>query len=150
MEKLKEAERQKQKLQEEVMALREKVEMAGTDAVQKFKVSQSFTDSYANYYGTGFNDCLKQVALAFPELDLSEIIMDAPEPMTPVGDIILDEGDSSPKSNLPTKDDGVVVLAQLAANPPSASASNPLMVTVDVENPQSQKDARNLADAPVT
>ena len=147
---MKEAERQKQKLQEEVMALREKVEMAGTDAVQKFKASQSFIDSYANYYGTGFNDCLKQVALAFPELDLSEITMDAPEPTTPVGDIIIDEGDGSPKSNLPTKDDGVVVLAQPAANPPPASASNPLMVTVDVENPQSQKDTRNLADAPVT
>ena len=36
-EKLVEASSQKQKLQEEVMALQEKVEMAGTDAVQKFK-----------------------------------------------------------------------------------------------------------------
>ena len=35
-EKLEVAERQKQKLQEEVMALREKVETVGTDAVQKF------------------------------------------------------------------------------------------------------------------
>ena len=37
--KLKEADRQKQKFQEEVTALHEKVEMAGTDAVQKFKTS---------------------------------------------------------------------------------------------------------------
>ena len=36
-EKLVEASSQKQKLQEEVMALQEKVETAGTDAVQKFK-----------------------------------------------------------------------------------------------------------------
>ena len=36
-EKLVEADFQKQKLQEEVMALQEKVETAGTDAVQKFK-----------------------------------------------------------------------------------------------------------------
>ena len=36
-EKLVEAGSQKQKLQEEVMALQEKVETAGTDAVQKFK-----------------------------------------------------------------------------------------------------------------
>ena len=44
MEKLEEAERQKQKLQEEVMALCEKVETARIDAVQKFKASQSFID----------------------------------------------------------------------------------------------------------
>ena len=37
--------------------------------------------------------------------------MDAPEPMTPVGDVVVDEGDGSPKSNLPPKDDGIVVLA---------------------------------------
>ena len=40
-------------------ALREKVETVGTDAVQKFKVPQSFIDSCADYYGTGFDDCLK-------------------------------------------------------------------------------------------
>ena len=37
--KLEEADRQKQKLQEEVAALREKVETVGIDAVQKFKTS---------------------------------------------------------------------------------------------------------------
>ena len=58
-EKLEEADHQKQKLQEEVTALREKVETAGTDTVQKFKMSQLFIDSCADYYGTGFDDCLK-------------------------------------------------------------------------------------------
>ena len=76
--------------------------------------------------------------------------MDAPEPMTPVGDVVVDEGDGSPKSNLPPKDDGIVVLAQPAANPPLASASNPQVVSVDVENPQSQKGDENLADSPAT
>ena len=76
-EKLVEAGFQKQKLQEEVTALQEKAETAGTDAVQKFKTLQSFIDSCADYYGTGFDDCLKQVASAFPELDLSRISMDA-------------------------------------------------------------------------
>ena len=38
-EKLVEAGPQKQKLQEEVTVLREKVETVGTDAVQKFKTS---------------------------------------------------------------------------------------------------------------
>ena len=58
-EKLVEAGSQKQKFQEEVTALQEKVEMVETDVVQKFKTLQSFIDSYADYYGTGFDDCLK-------------------------------------------------------------------------------------------
>ena len=147
VEKLEEAECQKQKLQEEVMALCEKVETARIDAVQKFKASQSFIDSCADYYGTRFDDCLKQVASAFPKLDLSEITMDNPEPTMLVGDVVVDEGDGSLKSNLPPKDDGVVVLAQPAANPPPASTSNPQVVSVDVENPQSQKGDGNFTDA---
>ena len=47
--------------------------MVETDAVQKFKTLQSFIDSCADNYGIGFDDCLKQVASAFPELDLFEI-----------------------------------------------------------------------------
>ena len=149
-EKLEEAERQKQKLQKEVTALHEKVETVGTDAVQKFKVSQLFIDFCVDYYGTGFDDCLKQVASAFLELDLSEITMDALESTTPIRDVVNDDDDSSPKLQLPPKDDGVIVLAQLAANPPPASFSKPLMVTVDVDNPQSQKDDGNLANAPAS
>ena len=131
-------------------ALREKVETAGTDAVQKFKASQTFIDSCADYYGTGFDDCLKQVVLVFLELDLLGITKDDPEPTTPIGDVVVDEGDGPPKSNLPPKDDGVVVLAQPTANPPPASTSNPLVVFINVKNPQSQKDDGNLADAPTS
>ena len=109
--KLEEAERQKQKLQKEVTALRDKVETARTDAVQKFKASQLFIDFCADYYGTGFDDCLKQVALAFPELDLSKITMDAPELTTPIGDVVTDDDDGSSKLQPPLKDDGVIVLA---------------------------------------
>ena len=58
-EKLVETGSQKQKLQEEVTALQEKVKTAGTSAVQKFKTSQSFIDSCADYYGTRFDNCLK-------------------------------------------------------------------------------------------
>ena len=57
--KLVEAGYEKQKLQEEVTALREKAETTGTNAVQKFKTSQSFIDSCADYYSTSFDDCLK-------------------------------------------------------------------------------------------
>ena len=70
------------------MTLRKQVEMAGINAIQIFKALQSFIDSCAKYYGTGFEDCLKQVALAFLELDLSRITMDNVEPTTPVGDEI--------------------------------------------------------------
>ena len=91
--KLEEADHKKQKLQEEVTALREKVETARTDIVQKFKTSQLFIDSCADFYGIGFDNCLKQVASAFLKLDLSEISMDAPEPMTPVRNVVTDDDD---------------------------------------------------------
>ena len=129
------------------MALREKVKTVGTDAVQKFKMSQLFIDSCADYYGTEFDNCLKQVASAFSELDLSEISIDAIEPMTPVGNVVTDDEDGTPKSQLPPKDNDGVVLAQLAVNPPPAPVSKTSMVTVDVVDPQPQKDGGNLADA---
>ena len=85
-EKLGEAEGEQKKLEEEVSSLRAQVVTAGTDAVEKFKTTQSFIDSCADYYGAGFDDCLKQVASAYPELDLSRITMDASVPMTPAAD----------------------------------------------------------------
>ena len=109
--KLEQANCQKQKLQEEVTALREKVETAGTYAVQKLNTSQLFIDSCADYYVTGFDNYLKQVASTFLELDLSKITMDAPEPTTPVGNVVIDDDDGSPKSQLPPKDDDGVILA---------------------------------------
>ena len=100
-EKLEEANRQNDKLREEVTALGQKVQMTGADAVQDFKATQSFIDSCAGYYGTGFDDFLKQVASAFPELKLSGITMD--------------DGDDSPSYSTPTPEpDGVVILAQPA------------------------------------
>ena len=119
------------------MAFREKVETARIDTVQEFKASQSFIDSCADYYGTGFDDCLKQVVSVFLELDLSGITMD-------------DEGDGSLESNPPPEDDGIIVLAQPAANPPHTPASNLPTVFVDAENPKSQKDDGNPADTPAT
>ena len=71
----------------------EMVETAGIEAVQKFKTSQLFIDSCADYYGIGFDNCLKQVTSVFPKLDLSEISMDAPKPMTPVRNVVTDDDD---------------------------------------------------------
>ena len=74
-------------------------------------MSQLFIDSCADYYSTGFDDYLKQVVSAFLELDLSEISMDAPEPVTPARSVVLDDDDGIPKSQLLPKADGDVVLA---------------------------------------
>ena len=116
-EKLVEASFQKQKLQEEVTALQEKAETAGTNTIEKFKTSQSFIDSYADYYDTGFDDCLKQVASAFPKLDLSRISMDALETVTPARDVATDD-DVVLESQPSPLADGGVILAQPAVTPP--------------------------------
>ena len=144
-EKLVEADSQKQKLQEEVTALQEKAKTAGADVVQKFKTSQSFIDSYADYYGIGFDDCLKQVASAFPELDLSGISMDAPEPVTPARDVATEDDDVVLESQPSLVVDGGVVLAQLAITPP-ASVSKLSDPTVDANGALLQKGGNTPAD----
>ena len=144
-EKLVEAGFQKQKLQEKVTALREKAETAGTDAVQKFKTSQSFIDSCADYYDTGFDDCLKQVASAFPELDLSGISMDAPEPVTPARDVAIEDDDVVLKSQPSPVVDGGVILAQLAITPPIL-VSKTLELTVDADGALLQKSGGTPAN----
>ena len=110
--------------------LGQRVQTAGPDAVRDFKAMQSFIDTCAEYYGTGFDDCLKQVASAFPELDLSGITMD--------------DGDDSFQPNPTPESDGVVVLAQPTANPPTPASNTPAAI-VDVENQQADG---NPADAP--
>ena len=61
-------------------------------------MSQLFIDSCTDYYNTRFDNCLKQVASAFSELDLSEISMDAPESAMPARNVIVDDDNSIPKS----------------------------------------------------
>ena len=126
--------------------MREKVETARTNAVQKFKMSQSFIDSCADYYSTGFDDCLKQIASAFPELDLSEISMDALEPVTPARNVIADDDYGIPESQPSPKVDGDIVLAQLAITSPAPVSKTP-MVTVDADGAQSQKNGGIPAEA---
>ena len=127
--KLEEVGSQKEMLQKELLTLREQVEKAGADAITEFKASQSFIDSCADYYGTGFDDCLKQVVSAFPELDLSGITMEEFVPSTPAGDTVAYDGDDP-------KDDSVI-LAQPATNP-LVPSSNPSVEILDVENPPTQ------------
>ena len=110
--------------------MKEKAETARADAIQKFKASQSFIDSCADYYGTGFADCLKQVASAFSELDLSRISMDVPEPMTPTRDVATDDDVVLKSQPLPLAD-GDVVLAQLAVTPPVPVSNTPEPIVDD-------------------
>ena len=126
-------------------ALREKVETVGTDAVQKFKTSQSFIDSCADYYSTGFDDCLKQVASAFPELDLSGISMDTPELVTPARDVTTDDDDGVLESQPSPKVDSGVVLAQPAITPPTPISKTPKL-TVDVDSTLLQKSGGTPTD----
>ena len=126
--------------------MREKVETARTDAIQNFKTSQSFIDSCADYYSIGFNDYLKQVALAFLELDLSGISMDAPKPVTPARNIVADDDDGIPESQPSPKVNGDVVLAQPAITSP-ALVSKTTVLTVDADGAQSKKDGGTPADA---
>ena len=119
-------------MQGELLTLREQVEKVGANVVMEFKTSQSFIDSCVEYYDTGFEDCLKQVAPSFLDLDLSGITMDDPVPSTLVGDTV-GESDDFIELDLPPKDDGVV-LAQPATDPP-VTTSNPSIELVDVENP---------------
>ena len=110
-------------------------------------MSQLFIDSCTEYYGTGFDDCLKQVVSAFSELDLFDISMDAPEPVTPTRNIVIDNDDGTYKSQLPPKADGDVVLAQPAVNPPPTPISKISVVIVNANDPQPQRDGGTLADA---
>ena len=148
-EKLEEVGRQKETLQGELSTLRGQVEKARADAVTEFKASQSFIDSCAEYYGIGFEDCLKQVASSFPDLDLSGITMDDPMPSTPTGNTVVGESDNSTELDLPPKDDGII-LAQPVANPP-VTTSNLSIELLDVENPPTQdKDDETLNDTPTS
>ena len=126
-------------------ALQEKAETAGADIVQKFKTSQSFIDSCADYYNTGFDDCLKQVASTFPELDLFGISMDAPEPVTPTRDVATEDDDIVLESQPLPLVDGGVVLAQPVVTPPAPVSKTPEL-TVDADGALLQKSGGTPAD----
>ncbi|KAK9987401.1 hypothetical protein SO802_032352 [Lithocarpus litseifolius] len=99
--------------EKELTSLLGQVETAKADAVAEFKTSQTFIDACAEYYGDGFEDCLKQIRSLHPHLDLSKVSMDDPVLSTPVGDTVLVDDDSLSESGMHPKDDGIV-LAQPA------------------------------------
>ena len=84
------------------------------------------------------------MALAFPELDLSGISMDAPKPVTPARDVTPDD-DVVLKSQPSPVADGGVVLAQPAITP-LAPVSNTPEPIVDADDALLQKSGGTPAD----
>ena len=71
-----EAEMAKANLMTELTNLREKTDKAKAVTMAEFHVSQPLFDPCDTYYGDEFDECLKQVEAAYPDLDLSQIMMD--------------------------------------------------------------------------
>ena len=85
------------------------------------------------------------MALAFLELDLSGISMDAPEPVTPAKDVAIEDDDVVLESQPSPMANGSVVLAQPATAPP-ASVSKSSDPTVNADDAPSQKGGDTSAD----
>ena len=105
-EKLEEEGRQRKKdleaketAKKELATLLGQVEMTKANAVKEFNDLQAFIDSFTEYYGVGFEDCLKQVKSNYLDLDLAMVSMDAPLPTTPAGDVVPEETNDSTKSD---------------------------------------------------
>lgn len=60
----------------ELTALYNQMVKAKIDVVAEFRTSQPFLDECGVFYGNRFDDCLKQVASVYSDLDLSQVIVD--------------------------------------------------------------------------
>ena len=84
--------------------------------------------------------------MAFPELDLPGISMDAPELATPARNVVADDDDGILEPwPLPKVDDGLV-LAQPAITPVAPVSKTPVL-TIDADGTLSKKDGGTPADA---
>ena len=61
----------------EVSLLRKQVRHAKEDAIKEFRDSNAFLYELGISFANGFNNCLCQVKASFPDLDLSQISIDA-------------------------------------------------------------------------
>ena len=71
-----EAEKVKTNLIMEQTAFYKHMDKAKADTMAEFRVSQPFFDVCGAYYGDRFDECLKQVEATYPDLNLSQIIID--------------------------------------------------------------------------
>lgn len=72
------------------------MEKAKVEVVAAFFTSQPYFDECSDYYGDGFDDCLKRGATVYLDLDLSQVVIDDTVPPTLGGvDAANDETDDS-------------------------------------------------------
>ena len=71
--------------------------------------------------------------------------MDAPEPVMPVRNVVIDDDDGVPESQSLPKVDGGVVLNQPVITPPAPVSKTPVL-TVDADGAQSQRSGGTPAD----
>ena len=128
--------------EKELASLLGQVETAKVDIVKELKDSHAFVDSCAEYYGVGFDDCLKQVKSNYLDLDLVKVSMDAPLPTILASDVVLEKTDDSTDSDQGTQDNGII-LAQPAMNPPVIPLT-PLDNPLAADDPLAQ-DAPDLS-----
>ena len=85
------------------------------------------------------------MASTFPELDLSGISMDAPEPVTPARDIATEDDDVVLESQPSPLANGSVILAQPAVTSPTSVSKTP-EPTVDADSALLQKGGETPVD----
>lgn len=92
----KEVEKMNTNLTTELAAFCKQMDKAKVDIVVAFRISYPFFDECNVFYGDGFDDCLKQVAVVYSDLDLSLVAIGDIVPSTPRGtDAVGDETDDS-------------------------------------------------------
>nr|POE78252.1 hypothetical protein CFP56_62647 [Quercus suber] len=80
----------------ELATLREQMDKAKVDLVAAFRISQPFFEKCGIFYGDGFDDYLKQVTTVYPDLDLSQVVIEDTISLTLGGvDAISEETDDS-------------------------------------------------------
>ena len=128
----------------ELASLCEQMKKARADVVAEFRIFQPFFDACGIYYGERFEDCLKQVRAAHPNLDLSQITIDTTVQPTPGGeDIVRDETvDSTPTVEQEVETNDVVIAQPALGGSNDPSAENPTTVnSLPIVNP-------TITDAP--
>lgn len=130
-QRLEEVEKAKTNLATELTAFHEQMEKARADAMVEFRISQPFFNACGVYYGDEFKDCLKQVKFAYPNLDLSQIVINDIISPTPRGDDTVNDEtiDFAHTVKKVVKQAEDVGIAQLAPNGPD------IVVVLSAKNP---------------
>ena len=125
--------------------LRKQVLRAKEDTVKEFRNSDAFLYDLGGCFADSFNDCLRQVKASFPDLDLSQIFIDALA-QTPTQSVNL-EGTNELFANNPTPDAQGDGEAALQDDPVKSveDETRPLEKTKTIDK---EKDKEAVVDQP--